>query len=316
LPFALTCLGFWLAGVFPMFWFWTFDYARNYVTAMSLENGWGFFQYYGRRILETNWPPLLIALIGVPLLWWRRPVRGRDTWLTVFFVFSFLTVCPGLYFRTNYFITLLPAVALLAGVAVSFFGAKLPGALRHVPAAVAAIALLVPVWKEREVFFRLSPLEASYTLHPMGPFPQSVEIAKYIREHSTKEAQVAVIGSEPQIYFLAQRHSATGFIYMYSLVEPQPFAAVMQQQLIAEVEATQPEFLVFVDVGNSWLTQAGSPRLIFDWLGGYCGDHYQLVGVVSMRSPTETDYVWDEGVKNRRPNPANNIFVLRRAPKP
>jgi 4-amino-4-deoxy-L-arabinose transferase-like glycosyltransferase len=30
LPFALTCLILWWAGVFPKFWFWTFHYARAY----------------------------------------------------------------------------------------------------------------------------------------------------------------------------------------------------------------------------------------------------------------------------------------------
>jgi len=51
---------------------------------------------------------------------------------------------------------------------------------------------------------------------------------------------VAVIGSEPEIYFYAQRHSATGFIYTYSLMEEQRFALAMQKQMIREIEEAKP----------------------------------------------------------------------------
>ena len=39
LPFGLTCLILWKSGVFDKFWFWTFDYAREYVSAVPLSIG-------------------------------------------------------------------------------------------------------------------------------------------------------------------------------------------------------------------------------------------------------------------------------------
>ena len=44
-------------------------------------------------------------------------------------VFSFLAVCPGFYFRPHYFVFLLPAAALLAGIAAGSIAAllKRPG---------------------------------------------------------------------------------------------------------------------------------------------------------------------------------------------
>jgi len=38
-----------------------------------------------------------------------------------------------------------------------------------------------------------------------------------LRAHTAPTERIAVIGSEPQIYFFAQRHAATGYIYMYAL---------------------------------------------------------------------------------------------------
>jgi len=49
---------------------------------------------------------------------------------------------------------------------------------------------------------------------PRNPFPESVEVGR-----------IALIGSEPQIYFYVGLIAATGCIYMYPLMENQPYAA-------------------------------------------------------------------------------------------
>jgi hypothetical protein len=67
-----------------------------------------------------------------------------------------------------------------------------------------------------------------------------VEVARYIRERTRPDERVAVIGSEPQIYFSSGRRSATGCIYTYRLMELQPDASAMQRQMIHEVEAVDP----------------------------------------------------------------------------
>ena len=59
-----------------------------------------------------------------------------------------------------------------------------------------------------------------------------------------------MLGSEPQIYFYSQRRSATGYLYTYPLMEPQPFARRMQEEMIREIESTQPEFVVLVLVSG------------------------------------------------------------------
>ena len=60
-----------------------------------------------------------IAGIGLSAIFWNKNARINRQFITGFFIFSFLTICPGLYFREHYFVTLLPAIAMLVGVAVS-----------------------------------------------------------------------------------------------------------------------------------------------------------------------------------------------------
>ena len=89
---------------------------------------------------------------------------------------------------------------------------------------------------------RRSKTSGSFT--DRNPFEESIAVAQYIRDHSAPDARIAVIGSEPEIYFYAHRHSATGYIYTYALMEPQPNARKMQRDMMREIETNQPEYLV------------------------------------------------------------------------
>ena len=53
-----------------------------------------------------------------------------------------------------------------------------------------------------------------------SPFPEAIQIANYIRTHTGKDSRIAILGSEPEIPFYADRRSATGYIYMYGLTNP------------------------------------------------------------------------------------------------
>ena len=91
----------------------------------------------------------------------------------------------------------------------------------------------------------------------------------------------AVFGSEPEILFYSQRRSATGYIYTYSLLEPHPAAARMQDEMIAEVEANRPDFLVVVEVEESWNPQPESPEKIVKWMRTYALQ-FEVVGVAEV----------------------------------
>ena len=75
-----------------------------------------------------------------------------------FLIFSFLAVCPGLYFREHYFIVLLPAFAFSSGKAVTLGERWLErtreGAqARYLPIASTSLACAHSLYAKREVFF-------------------------------------------------------------------------------------------------------------------------------------------------------------------
>ena len=273
LPFILCCCLLWNAGVFGKFWFWTIDYARQYAVIKSNSEAVSRFWLVFPQVAATTVLLWLLAAAGLVLMWFDERLRGVRLWLVSFSLASALTVFPGFYFRPHYFLVTLPAAALCAGCAVSAIirlqpaGGRSP--VRNPLFAVYAVFLAATFFVNRDLWFVKSPVQASREIYGLPLFAEAENVANFIRTNSLAAARVAVIGSEPEIYFLARRHSATGYIYTYPLMEPQPFALPMQAEMIREIEAVAPEFIVYVRGDTSWGRCAGSNPKIFDWWNAY-----------------------------------------------
>jgi hypothetical protein len=174
------------------------------------------------------------------------------------------------------------------------------------------VAVGFGLYAERDYLFVYSAQQTSRALYGSNPFPEAVEVGRYIKEHSAPSDRVAVFGSEPEIYFYADRTSASGYIYMYDLMEDQPYAEQLQLAMIREVEAAEPKYVVMVDVSDSWLVRKTSPRAFFGWGPGYVGTHYVPVGLVDILNPTTTRYVWEKELAGYVPQSRSRLTVYRR----
>jgi hypothetical protein len=314
LPFGITCLVLWYRGVFDKFWFWTIDYARQYASLVSFGQASQVFYYTIREVIVAGWPILLLAGIGLVAGLAQRRTRASTLFLIGLLSFSALALCPGFYFRLHYFILILPAVSLLAGVAITRLSDLCISrtiAVRSIPILILGAALTWPMLTEKKFFFEVSPADASRMIYPESPFAESTRIGEFLRDHTTPSDTIAVLGSEPQIYFYSNRHSATGYIYTYSLMEAQKYAIQMQQEAIREIEHARPKFLVFVVMPDSWLQRPESERLIFTWANEYTAQNYTVAGFVNMAAPGKTDYYFGE-VPQSVPQLGRYILIYER----
>lgn len=298
-PYFMTCFLLAQAGVFDKFWFWTVDYAGAYTSQVSFNSALFNLKNRSGRIFSVA--PLLwsMALLGIPFLFMHERTRNNRIFALGLIVFSFLAICPGLYFRPHYFILLLPASAMLAGITVSFAawsdlipkGAWRPG----FTGLLILLAIGLAIHKQRDFLFEKdSDIIIRSTYWP-NPFTESLQIAQFIAANTTEADKIAIIGSEPQIYFYANRKSASGYIYMYPLMENHNFAVQMQKELIQEVEQASPKYMVFVRVDLSWLQKLESPTLIYDWFTEY-KENYDRVGMVEIFNRASL-YSWRPNVK-------------------
>lgn len=318
IPFLLTCLWLWYAGVFHQFWFWTFSYAGQYASSNSVATMFDVLGFVAPFLFSTGMWIWIIGAMGLLAFAWAPDTRSKAAFVVGFLLFSFLAVCPGFYFRPHYFILLLPAVGLCAGLAVSSASRVLYSrpALRmfcFVPLLLFVVAFCYSIGEQSNFFFSMDPVKACRSIYAPNPFPEAVRIADYLKSHTQENAGIAVLGSEPEIYFYAHRHSVTGYIYTYELMEKQKFASTMQQQMIADIEKSMPQYIVNVDVPFSWMTRADSDLTIFSWAKNYLRDHYELVGVADIL-PQGTKYRWDAEAPAYHPESSNVVWVYKRKP--
>jgi hypothetical protein len=306
-----------VAGVLGRFWFWTFQYASQYVSQIPVS------------LATTTLPMAWDYITQATGLWWYVGVTGLGAlfiarWapvtrftLACWFIGAALAVAPGLYFRPHYFIVLMPVVGLLGGIAVASADRAIARALSPMTARVIVLvgfAVLAGshVYRQSHFFFRMTPTEVLRSVYQANPFPESPEVARYLAAHTAPDDRIAVLGSEPQIAFYANRKSASGHIYMYPLTEPQPFAARMTEEFKREIEAARPAYVVFVDAGSSWVATLKPDTRIVDWSRAFTASCYTRVGVADI-PPTGAGIIrWDADAIGYEPTSTSRIFVYRR----
>ncbi len=307
---ALSALLYQVTGNSSDFWFCTFLYPLEYVSRISLDQGFENFKYVFEQILESNFPILLLALLGLASIGWRKDVRLEYKFLIGFFVCSFLAVTPGLYFRPHYFLLWMPAVSLLAGA--GFESLRFAGIKTAIPVGILTMVLGFPILSNKDFFFTLPVTEATRSIYYLNPFPESLEIAKYIRDHSQKDDRVAILGSEPQILFYSKRKSATRHLYMYPLGEQHSYAHHMQTEMIREIQVSRPEFFVIANIYTSWLFDSNSQTLLMDWAQGYVNSRYEVAGMVDILSDKETLYKWGEQARDYLPQSDHFLLIYKK----
>ncbi len=316
LPYGLVCLGMWFAGAFSAFWFWTVSYAREY--AAMTPTGPALAQLRMTLADMIGMAPVfwLLAGLGLTTPWWDTPARRVAGFIGLFVACSCAAVSAGFRFTEHYFVLLLPAVGLLAGAAVSAVAraadTRRPSIAPVLRVGLLLVAIVVSLGRERAYLFALTPAGVARATYGLNPFPESLGIARYLREHTGPDERVAVIGSEPQIYFYARRAAATSYIYMYPLMEPQPFAETMQADMIAQLERERPRYLVLVNVDTSWSRRPESSLTIMDWAQRTVEAQYRLVGVTEILPDGSSVEHWDAAAAMAVPQSHTYVLTYER----
>ncbi len=297
LLFVMLC-----CGVFKQFLFWTVEYARAYVSQVPIAYAGKYFISNFSNVFSSA--PLLWILAGlgifvIPVT--KQITRSHKIFLLLFSLFSFLSICPGFFFRPHYFVLLLPCAALLCGAAVYVFAHLLSYLLPAVfcygiPVFMVVAGIGQSVYRQADYLFHMSSFEVCRSTYWLNPFSESLPIADFIRSHTTPQDTIAIFGSEPQICFYAHRRSASGYIYMYPLMEQHQFALKMQKEFIAETEAKKPEYIIYIDLPTSWLMNSNSNKHIFEWMDSYLKTNYTLIGTIELFDD-RTIYNWLPNVK-------------------
>jgi 4-amino-4-deoxy-L-arabinose transferase-like glycosyltransferase len=314
-PYTFICIALYFAGVFESFWFWTITWPSNYVSSVPLATGMQYFLMTTGSILQSQLLIWILALAGLLSMIWDRVNRKRAGFIIGFFIVSVLAISVGLWFYTHYFIFLLPVLSILAAIGVNAISRLFKKGDRilfktGIPVLLITVSILFMIYKERHYLFTDTTTAILKKSYLQNPFAESVDIGNYINERTDPDDKIAVLGSEPQIYFYSKRRSASKHTMMYTITGGAAHIPTIQRELIDDITAARPKYMVYVNIQTSW----GNPPSdsFFSWMQNYTSANYDVVGLIELVSPAITNYYWEEAAARRTPPADNWLLVFKR----
>lgn len=319
IPLALLVAWLAWAGVLDRFLFWTITYARQYVATIPLSLAPVTFAEMATEVLSPSWPVWTWAMLAMIAGLSVGATRRRTLVIACWLVLAFAALCPGFVFRHHYFLLLVPPVALLTGLSASLLVAAFRQRGERRQAALVlgagfAMAHALAVGLNWDNLLTTTPAQLARRMYGNQGFGEAVEVASFLRTHTASTERIGVLGSEPEIFFLAGRRSVTGHIYTYALMEPQPFARQMQREMIHDFEQARPAYIVVAHHAFSWLRRPDSDESLFEWWEKFQPGYYEPAGFVDigLEGPLSC---WSQIENCPRPTP-NGFTVYRRKDAP
>jgi len=316
-PVLLTAAYYAVIGKFSLFWFWTFQFAGEFSEQVGFANA--VRNLRAHTGVATAGFEILWLLAGVGLIATLRDrTLGKNRYLyATFAAAGVLSVLPGFYFTYHYYISALPAVALLIGALGGGLtrGGPLSGR-RFAEAAglwaLTGVGLVIGLARYQGYYFGQVPdAELSRRIYAGNPFPESIAIGEYLKRNTTPQDRIAILGSETQILFYAQRRSASRFVNTYFLTALHSRNREMQREMIRDIETARPRYIVFVSIPTSWTLRPNSPRDILDWANKYLPGGYQLEGLVELYRDGSV-MKWGDEARAQPLPPSEYLEILRR----
>ncbi len=294
LPYVLIAITMMASGRFDNFWFWTFEWPREFASHTTLEQANQVFQFQFGRLTEGHIVIWLLGLAGLISLFFQKITPAQKFIAAVFALCMAASVATGFHFYQHYFVVFLPALGLLLALGLSYIKH-----LMNVEAAWAwAVPMVIFLFCMSQVFTNNSSYftnpnftELHRTIYGTNPFPESVEIGKYLKSVKQPNDKIIVFGSEPQIPFYADIPSITGHLFIYPATVPGAYTEELKAEVIQQVETEQPRFLVYVQHTGSWLN-INAP--LNEWMKNYVSTQgYRPIGVVDIfGNGVPTNYVF------------------------
>jgi len=248
---------------------------------------------YAGRIPLVLYPFLLLnPLFGLitisgPIYWlaggaaiggWRiRPSSspgphypGPVALLVLWLILSLLSVVVGGRFFEHYFVTTIPATALLAGIRIDTLmrrgsDGRLENLRAHgLAALVIGYGIAVGWW-----YYLPGALEEkSRKLYSTNIFVSTVRVGQFLAEDSRPDDTIFVLGCEPEVFYYADRKSASRYIYAYPLVGSTADARRRQQAVLQELTDKPPNYVVIIFNPQHLLYQGDLHESQTDWCDG------------------------------------------------
>jgi hypothetical protein len=305
--FGLLCIYLAMKGALDDMWYWAVTYSAAYASRIDFAQGKEFF-YMNFANIRANYLSFW-GLAGLGLLMFNFLPKinlGQKLGLWLIAIFSFLTIVPSFSFYGHYWIMLMPALALLVGAAFFALQTFVPDRMISsiLLAGIFGAAVFLHFTNKNMQGYYTKPNHYKITRRTYGanPFPEAYDIGvKFLKPMVKPGDQIALIGSEPQLYVYTGMRSASKHAYFSYLMNDTAKTKALdwQNEFYEEIKTNKPRFIVFFNHQISILAAPNhSVDVLNKILGEYVPQNYKKIGVVDMVGESQPIYVLEEAKAN------------------
>jgi hypothetical protein len=299
LSFAVLFSFIGAAGVFGRSMFILLKYSAIYAGIVKLSDAPAYLGAFFAHFHPGMWVLAFLILASLTAAVFRSARDKRALFVVILFLLSAAACSAGFQFREHYFILMVPACSIAAAYLMDVLPEIRAGRALCMVFFVAA-AVMTGV-SESSLLFKSTPEEVNSSVFTGCPFNEAVAIGHYIREKTAPGDTIAVLGSEPEIYFYSERKAALEYLSFYDMMWGGAVSSAMQEDAIRQIKTSRPTYLVFSNIPVSWRIMGGSDMRIFEWYKKYRPGNLVLEGTVDMISPGMTRYVFGKELDNYIP---------------
>ncbi len=280
--FAVVIAGFAAAGALDAYLECVFANNVNYVRGGSGSGpgpGWGALV---ASLVFAAGSNRVLWLGGVLGLAWLARSRGTGRWLWGLPVLFGVIAAVGGRLHPHYLEPLVVPLAIGVGALQAELGRRLRDADGWRRAAwVAAVALL---W-----IHPLQPAIRTVTnaqervgdsIGRLSPAATALEAARFVRERSEPGERILVVGSEPQIYFYADRRSSARMAFAYPMTGPYPHAEALRERFLRNLEDDGPRWVIVCTLVRSLAEDSAAAAAFRDQVSDALDDRYRVERVL------------------------------------
>jgi len=276
LPLGLVMALFYLRGGFSQFWESSFLYNFGYIGQMSYAESLSLLSMAFTYIFKIDPFTWIAGAAGILLVGRSGIASSRIADVLLLLAGSFLATAMGKYYFPHYFIFMLPALSLIAGLGLA--GLLNMGPAPYVRRGILSLAFVSCLASAR--FIPYTDEEIIKLCYKYSTFMQAKTVGEYLRTNAPRDAKVFVVGSEPEILFYSGLRSASRVFYFFPLVTPTVMTDKLRQETIAELVMHPPDFVVIVnEIHSLSLRTVDGDTYMNDLF--YLFSHYRLIGAVA-----------------------------------
>lgn len=311
-PIAIFILYFLKAGIWRDFIDNTIIYNIEYSLHSSSEFKDSVFNNLFKQwqlfFIQENGIIWLLSAFAFIVLLIRKRLKENAV-ILLWLLFSFISVCSGgRRVRPHYFIQMLPPLCILAALSAKFLVKNFSEPLKIeywrdnknvFIVCVLAIIFLMNAAFQIPMYFIYSPYEVSAKKYEGSVFSEAVFIGDYIKKNTAPGDTIFVNGPEPEIYFYAQRKSATKYLLFYPLLWDFGQPLEKQKAAMQDIKNNNPAYIVYTN-WQGW--HKPKEKLFFEGVDNLISRGYFLDGIVFWNTDQGLKFIF--GADNLKTKPA------------